>query len=342
MTAREIITNRLNFKGTEITPYVLHVESGLYAKLSEYYKDGNWQANRLRCFEQRYLEVDTQQHTDIDGIHTRDVFGAVWQMDKKPWHLKTPPLAEPTLAGYDFPKITDFTDKIFKEKPEAIQKYLADEEHYRVISMGWGVFENTWRLRGFENTLTDVITDEDYYREVCGKITECYVAMVRACADVPADAFLFGDDWGDQRGIIIGPGRWRKFIKPCWAKIYDEVHRQGKKVIQHSCGSVAEIYEDLIEIGCDCHESVQPEAAGMKPDEIKAKYGGRIAFWGCLGSQGILHHGTPPEIREEILRLHRLFKDDGGFVLQPAKPLVDEMDIDCAVAVVETLAELSN
>ena len=164
--------------------------------------------------------------------------------------------------------------------------------------------------------------------------------MLKTCEDIPADAIFFSDDWGDQRGIIMGEKNWRRFFKPCWAKIYSEVHRQGKKSMHHCCGSIASIYDDLIEIGMDCHESVQPEAYNMAPELIKEKFGKRISFWGCLGSQGLLYSGSPIEIKREIIRLHNLFKDDGGYILAPAKPLFDNMDIEKAVAVIETLSEL--
>jgi len=340
MTAREIITKRLNHEGTEVTPYTIAIESELYKRLTDYYGDQAWEQKKLRQFICSYLNVDTQQLRALDNVYSRDAFGALWRMDQKPWHLETPPLPEPSLAGYNFPSPEVFTKPIYENKAEAIQKYNADTEHYRIINMGWGIFENTWRLRGFENMLMDTIADEDFYMEVCEKITELYIAMLKACADVPADAYMFGDDWGDQRGIIIGPQRWRKFIKPCWAKIYAEVHRQGKKSIQHSCGSIVQIYDDLIEIGMDCHESAQPEPEGMATELIKAKWGDRMSFWGCLGSQSVLNSGTPDEITHEIKRLHNLFKKEGGYVLAPAKPLLDEMNIDSAVAVIEALAGL--
>jgi len=341
MTAREIITKRLNYEGTEITPYELFIEDGLNAKLAEYYKDEHWREKKLRRFTCYCLNVDTQLLEPIDEVYSRDAFGALWRMDKKPWHLETPPMKEATLDGYKFPSSDVFTKPINENKVEAVKKYNEDNEHYRIINMGWGIFENTWRLRGFENMLMDTFDDEDFYMEICEKITDLYLAMLRACEDVPADAYLLGDDWGDQRGIILGPERWRKFIKPCWEKLYSEIRRQGKKSIQHSCGSIVDIYEDLIEIGMDCHESVQPEARGMATEDLKAKFGGRVSFWGCLGSQSTLNNGTPKEIENEVKRLHNLFKDDGGFVLQPAKALFDEMDLDRAVALIETLAELN-
>jgi len=341
MTAREIIQKRLNHEGTDITPYTISLEPELEKRLAKHYNDPQWQSKKLRDFTCSYMNVDTQLHVDIDEIHTRDAFGAIWQMNKKPWHLKKPPLEKPSLNGYDFPKTEVFTKQIYDNKTEAIRLYEANDEQYRIINMGWGIFENTWRMRGFEDILVDMIADEDFYIDLTTKLTDLYIAMIRACEDIPADAYLFGDDWGDQRGVIFGPERWRKLIKPCWAGIYAEVHKQGKKAIQHSCGSIAEVYDDLIEIGLDCHESVQPEAANMAPEFIKEKWGSRISFWGCLGSQGILNKGTPGEINKEIKRLAELFKKDGGYVLAPAKPLVDEMDLDRAVAVIETLSELS-
>ena len=341
MTAREIITKRLNHEGTEITPYTLHIEGGLEKKIAEHYKDENWRLKKIREFTCVYLDVDNLLLKEIDNKYSRDAYGALWRMDKRPWHLEKPPLDTPTLKGYDFPGPDIFTRQIFTNKQQAIKNYGADSEHYRIISMGWGVFEISWRIRGFEQALMDTVADEDFYAELCIKITDNFLASLKACEDVPADAFLFGDDWGDQRGIIMGPDRWRKFIKPCWEKIYAEVHRQGKKAIQHSCGSVADIYEDLIEIGMDCHESAQPEPLGMATEEIKAKWGKKMSFWGCLGSQSVLDSGTTKDIENEIKRLHNLFKEDGGFILAPAKPLFDEMDVDKAVAVIETLAELN-
>jgi len=342
MTAREIIQRRMRHEGTDVTPYSIIFEDALYRRLTEYYKDENWQQKKLRRFDRSYLHADTVLMRQLDDVYSKDAYGALWRMDRKPWHLETPSLAEPDINAYAFPPAEVFTAPILRDKAEAIRRFEADTEHYRVISMGWGIFEHTWRIRGFENALMDMITDDDFYAEMTQKLTDNYVAMVRACADVPADAFLFGDDWGEQRGLICGRERWVRFIKPCWARIYDEVHKQGKIAIQHSCGSICDIYDDLAEIGMDCHESVQPEARGMSPEIIKEKYGKKISFWGCLGSQGILHNGSPAEIRTEIIRLHKLFRENGGYVLAPAKPLVDEMDIDKAVMVVETLSELQS
>jgi uroporphyrinogen decarboxylase len=341
LTRREIILKRLNHEGTENTPYTVSFEPMLYERLTEYYKDEDWERKKLDRYMCGYLSVDTLLTRRIDDVYSIDGFGSLWRMDKKPWHLETPALQVPDLANFKFPDSEDFVSGIRERKEKAAADYAADPEHFRLINMGWGIFEHSWRVRGFEDSLTDMILEEDFYAELTTRIADIYVKMVKECEDVPADAMLFGDDWGDQRGLIMGPDKWRKFIKPCWERIYKEVHLQGKKVMQHSCGSIADIYDDLVEIGLDCHESAQPEARGMAPHILKEKWGDRLSFWGCLGSQSVLHSGTSSEIKNEILRLRDLFKEDGGYILAPAKPLTDEMQIDSAVAVVETLSELN-
>ena len=153
------------------------------------------------------------------------------------------------------------------------------------------------------------------------------------------DAIWFGDDWGDQRGIIIGPKRWREYLKPRWAKIYAAVHRHDMFVIHHSCGSVADIMPDIIEIGLDVLESVQPEAAGMNPYELKRQWGDKLTFFGGLGSQSTIPFGTPEEIRAEVRRLRAEMGRDGGYILAPAKSLQPGTPTENAVAVFEAFTE---
>jgi uroporphyrinogen decarboxylase len=185
----------------------------------------------------------------------------------------------------------------------------------------------------------DAVDAPDFFAEALDRLTELYLQFVDYTCELPVDAVLFGDDWGDQRGVIIGPKRWRTFLKPRWAEIYAAVHRHGKIVMHHSCGSVASIMPDLIEIGIDVLESVQPEAAGMNPYELKKKWGDKITFWGCLGSQTTIPFGTPATIRAEIRRLKEEVGQGGGFILAPAKPLQIETPTENAAAVFEAFIE---
>jgi uroporphyrinogen decarboxylase len=277
--------------------------------------------------------VDTDFKEAIDDRYVRDAYGGIWRQDVRPWHLEKPPLAEPSFAGYTFPEPESFFRPEWKE--QARKTCAANKNSFLVGNLGWGLFERSWNLRGFENVLVDSMTEPDFFAEVLDRLMHLYLAFVEYTADLPIDGILFGDDWGDQRGVILGPDRWRTFLKPRWARIYRAVHARGKIVMSHSCGSVADIIPDLIEIGLDVLESVQPEAAGMNPYELKKKFGNKITFWGCLGSQSTIPRGTPAEIRAEVRRLKKEMSRGGGYILAPAKPLQPETPTENAAAVVE-------
>ena len=125
----------------------------------------------------------------------------------------------------------------------------------------------------------DMADEPGFTAELIGQIGEYFLAMIKECAGLQADAYMFGDDWGDQRGLIMGPELWRKYIKPVQKTIYSAARTQGKYVMSHGCGNLSGIYADLIEIGLDVHESVQPEPEGMNPYLLKQKWGEDICFW---------------------------------------------------------------
>jgi uroporphyrinogen decarboxylase len=336
MTPREIVLSQIRHQETKDIPYTLPVEEDVARRLDGHYGSAAWRT-RLTPYMVSVGAVDTDPKEAIDKTYFRDSYGGIWRQDLLPWHLVKPPLSEPSFAGYEFPRPDVFLRPEWKKK--ALLTCHQNPDSFRIGNLGWGLFERSWNLRGFENILMDAVTDPDFFEEVLDRLTGLYLAFVDYTAELPIDGILFGDDWGDQRGVILGPERWRRFLKPHWAKIYAAVHAKGKIVMGHSCGSVADIMPDLIEIGLDVLESVQPEAAGMNPYELKRKWGDKITFWGCLGSQSAIPWGTPEELQSEIRHLKTEMGKGGGFILSPAKPLQRETPTRNAVAIVEAFTE---
>ncbi len=332
MKLREIVLDAVEHRESAAVPYSLPFEESVGERLDAHYGGRQWR-ERLLPYLVGVSAVDTNPKTPIDERYVRDPFGGIWRQDLRPWHLEKPPLAEPTFDGYAFPEPERFLRPEWKEK--ARRTCDENRESFLIGNLGWGLFERSWNLRGFENILMDAITEPDFFEEVLDRLMNLYLAFVEYTADLPVDAIFFGDDWGDQRGIILGPERWRRFLKPRWARIYEAVHAHGKFVMSHSCGSVEAIIPDLIEIGLDVLESVQPEAANMNPYALKQKYGDKIAFWGGIGSQSIIPHGTPEDIHREVARLRHEMSRDGGYILAPAKGLQPETPTSNAVAMVE-------
>ncbi len=338
MTPREAVLEQIHHRETSPVPFTLGFEGDVGERLDAHYGGGEWR-RRLTRYIVGVGGIPTMAKETIrDGLE-RDRFGSTWRVDRRPFHLEEPALKQPSFDGYDFPTPADFANpgliggaaKAMREHPDS----------FTTIGCGWGLWENCWGIRGFENALIDCVAEEDFFVELLDKLTELFLGHVAQCADVPADAVMFGDDWGDQRGVIVGPERWRKFFKPRYARIYEAVHAQGKLVVSHCCGSVADIMGDMVEIGLDVLESVQPEARGMNPYELKRRWSDKITFWGCLGSQSTIPFGTPAEIHAEVAHLCREMGRGGGYILCPAKSLQPETPTANAVAVVEAFTRQS-
>jgi uroporphyrinogen decarboxylase len=331
MTPREIVLAQIAHRETVPVPCTLRFEDSVSARLDEHYGTDAWRS-RLIPYLTQCGSVASLPKEQLDPTHHRDAFGTVWRTDELPPTVVEPGLKAPTFRGYDFPSADAFLDPSAKAE---VRKRIEDSSHsFTVVSAGLCLWQG-WYLRGFETTLMDCVAEEAFFEELLDRLTGLTLRMVEACRDLPADAVLMGDDWGDQRGVLIGPDRWRRFYKPRYARIFQAIHDQGKLAIMHCCGSAAAIMGDIVEIGLDVLESVQPEAAGMNPYGLKKAWGDRITFWGGLGSQSTIPFGSPDDIRREIRALRAGMGRGGGYILAPAKPIRSETPTRNAVAVFE-------
>jgi uroporphyrinogen decarboxylase len=328
MKYRERVLNALNYKEVRPLPYTLPIEEEVAVRLDAYYGGPGWRDQ-------------VEQHVAFVGIaelgvmeepsgHYTDPFGTVWRSDRRPHHQERPALLEPTLEGYVWPSIDELWDgESVAQQIEAAQAQGA----FIVASTGFGIFERSWTLRGFENAMMDMLLHPEFYEALLDGILEIHLQLVERLAEFPLDGILLSDDWGDQRGVIMGPKLWRKFIKPRARQFFEVVHAHEKWAFQHCCGSIFEILPEVIEIGLDVLESLQPEA--MDVYEIKRRYGRNLRLWGGLGTQQLLPFGTPDEIRAEVARLRDELGRGGGYILAPAKPIMPEVPTENAVAAVE-------
>ncbi len=335
MDARSLVREQLAHRATTPIPAALSVETKLAEQIDSYYGDKEWR-RRLPNDIVRVSALDPNKYAPVDENHSVDAFGNLWRTDLLPQHLETPVLAQPSLAGYDFPQPEVFfvAGQLGKAKAQC-EKY---RDRFLVAHTGWGLFERTWTVRGFENMLMDVVAEPDFYEELLDRILALQLAFIAESLKLPVDGIMFSDDWGDQRGVIIGPRRWRQFVKPRVARLYEAVHAAGRYTLSHCCGNVTDIMPDLIEIGLDVLESVQPEA--MNPYELKRLWGDKITFWGGLGSQSTLAFGSPQEIGAEIDKLCAEMGRGGGYILTPAKTLMHGMPLENAIAAVESFARV--
>ena len=151
------------------------------------------------------------------------------------------------------------------------------------------------------------------------------------------DGVKFGDDWGQQGGLIFGARLWRRFIKPRLARMYGMVKRAGKAVLLHSCGRVQELFPELIELGLDVFNPFQPEV--MDPYKIKECFGRDLSFLGGMSVQRLLPFGTPQAVRDETRRLMERIGRDGGFIIAPSHDMPGDIPLENMVTFIETVRE---
>ncbi|HOF89227.1 MAG TPA: uroporphyrinogen decarboxylase family protein, partial [Armatimonadota bacterium] len=155
-----------------------------------------------------------------------------------------------------------------------------------------------------------------------------------ACAH-DIDAMMFGDDWGQQTGLIMGPARWRAYLKPRLARMYARVHHYGKYVFIHSCGKVDAVFPDLIEIGLNAFNPFQPEV--MDVAAAKRAYGRDLTFWGGISTQHTLPFGTPEATRAEVRSLLATVGRDGGYIAAPAHSIPGDARPENVLAMMDVL-----
>ena len=331
MKPRDVVLEQIHHHETRPVPFTLGWEGDVGERLDRHYGGPHWR-ERLTPYLVHTGAVEPWPLTKIDEARSRDAYGTVWRLDLRPFHIERPALAAPSFDNYRFPEPAAFL-RGEEDVKRALETCATCADSFLIAGQGWGLFERSWTIRGFENALMDVVAEEDFYGELLDRLTNLYLAMLAGNLKLPADAVMFGDDWGDQRGVIIGPARWRKLLKPRWARLYEAVHKAGKLVITHCCGNITDVVPDAIEIGLDVLESCQPEA--MDVYALKLKYGDKLTFWGGLGSQSTIPRGTPADIRREVRRLCREMGRRGGYILAPAKSLQPETPTENAAAVVE-------
>lgn len=161
------------------------------------------------------------------------------------------------------------------------------------------LFERLHCLRGMENVFVDLCTNEAGICRLLEALCDYAVGLVEEWAPTPVSALFVTDDWGSQTGLMISLAMWRKYFRPHYRRLFDAIHRAGKDLIFHSCGNVAPIIPDLIDLGVDVLDPLQPET--MDLGDIAQRFGGQLAFSGAITDQR-LEESTPREVRDMVQR----------------------------------------
>lgn len=211
---------------------------------------------------------------------------------------------------------------------------------YAVWAHCRGTFEISWFLRGLEGFMTDLAVEPARACGLMDRVQEPLKERLRRILEAGGDAIdivEYNDDVGTQKGLMMSPQMWRRYLKPRIGEIFELIRRYGKRVRYHSCGGVREILPDLIDLGLEILTPFQPLAAGMEPVALKRDFGRHLTLHGGIDMQELLPHATAARVREETARLLEVLNEGGGWIACSSHNLQPDTPPENIVAMYEVL-----
>lgn len=321
INSKKLVKNIIDFKGPERIPYIVSLDLARFRekrdeeeikRIEELYSQcpidiffadimcaSDWKPQKRPPLSR--WSVGEYHHEEEE-----DEWGVIWKELRVVEH----PLEKDWSLAKDYQLPDPYAPGRFDETKKLIDK---NKNKYILGSVWFTLFERLWMLRGFNNMLIDPYLNYDEFISLGDKVLNFDLALIKQWLKLGVDGIYISDDWGGQKTILINPDDWRRFYKPCYKKMFDLIHKGDVHVWMHSCGNVMQIIPDLIEVGLDVLNPVQPQAVDV--DEFGKRFGGKLCFFGGVDVQGTLPHGTPQQVKEEVKHLIKTFgKYKGGYI----------------------------
>jgi len=267
-----------------------------------------------------------------------DEWGIRWRWIEHPSSGSFTEMAEHPLAHITDPSQFTMPDFSTEGRYAGVRKLIADygKEYGIMGGLACTLLELSWYLRGLETVLEDLVARKDFAHAYLDKLMGWIRTAGRKYVELGVDIIWIGDDFGAQNRMLLSPAIFREFFKPRYAELFAEWKRINPqvKIAFHTDGYVVPIIPDLIEIGLDILNPIQPKS--MDPAQIKKDFGKHLTLWGTIDIQEVLPFGTPEDVANEVKLRLRTAGVGGGLILAPAHNIQSEVPIENILAFYET------
>lgn len=325
-----------------LSPYMMRVfkeKAGSEDPIEEYFRfSSRWIGpKRIKPkpdFNKYFLDLDLPENVEMDDWGT-----AIITKPDTEDAIRIAPLRDAKslreVEDFPFPQPEDYD---FEEYTKRVRN--VKEKGFCVHGGGGGsLFETCWGLRGFENFLIDMMTNKELAHTICDIVTEISVKFAIKYTKSGVDVLTMGCDVAAQEGLLMSINAWREFVKPMIKSIITVAKKVNPEILifYHSDGKIEELIPELIEVGVDILNPIQPECNDIF--SIKKRWGDNLSLFGGIGVQSTLPFSTPDEVKEVVKRIIGIMGNGGGYVLSPAHLIRQEVPWRNVLAFVEAAKE---
>ena len=268
-----------------------------------------------------------------DGTY-EDSGGIIWRASDDGLYdewIRGPLTDDPDLDKFHWPPLVGI------ESVESITKRLsALDKEYALLGTFNYPFKVCWQMRGLENFLCDMLVDPGFAKALWIKTAEYETEKALRFIKAGGDIVGFSGDIAMQDRMMVSPHAWREIDKPLFAEMIAKFKalKPDLLVFYHSDGNMEEVIPDLIEIGVDIIDPIQPES--MDVGYIKQKYGKNFTLHGTISIQQTLPHGALGDVRKEVEHRMSLGKEDGGIIIAPSNHVQNDTPLENIIEIYRT------
>ncbi len=267
-----------------------------------------------------------------------DEWGIGWKWFEHPSGGSFTEMVRHPLAGITDPAGFTMPDFSREDRYHGARKMIDEcgEEYGIMAALACTLFELAWYLRGMETVLMDLVARKDFAHAYLDKLMTWIEVAGGKFARLGVDVIFIGDDFGMQNRMLLAPAVFREYFKPRYARLFAEWKsiNPAVKIAFHSDGYVYPILADLVEIGLDILNPVQPKS--MDPAKVKKDFGARLTLWGTVDIQEVLPRGTPQQVADEVRLRLRTAGPGGGLLIAPAHNIQSEVPVENILAFYQT------
>lgn len=293
------------------------------------------QSTHLNDYSPYFRNLDTPDFIDEWGV------GHIRGKNKESYHFSrmVPPMRNFTTTEEinQFPLPDLMADYRWSGIAEKVSQ-LKDSDYITINGdIFISIFETAWYLRGLDTMLMDFILNPELANTCLDRITNILCQVTRRYAEIGYDVIVYGDDVGTQLGMMMSTDTWRTYLKPRLKKVIEVAKSINPEILcyYHSDGNIEAIIPELIEIGVDILNPIQPEC--MDPVKIKKLYGDKISFWGTIGTQSTMPFGSIDDVKRTTLEMINTVGNNGGLVIAPTHLLEPDVPWENIETFIETV-----